>query len=150
MKKKQLLQAMKSLPMLAEDKEKFVNIILDNSSGGGKISMSYFKYSTQYLAYFRYYGLLYGKYDDSNNKGIFPYFMYEDNNISTPPKYIAILNDGQDISLEGGMVINKGKSIYDFLNNMSKMDDSWGFDIPATIAKLKSLEITKEEFYNFN
>ena len=42
MKKKQLLQAIKSLPMLKEDKEKFVNIILDNSGGGSQDDIRYY------------------------------------------------------------------------------------------------------------
>lgn len=42
MKKKQLLQAIKSLPMLAEDKEKFVNIILNNSGGGSQDDIRYY------------------------------------------------------------------------------------------------------------
>lgn len=44
--KNKLLQAMKSLPMLAEDKEKFVNIIVNNSNSGGdneNIVYNYYK-----------------------------------------------------------------------------------------------------------
>lgn len=43
--KNRLLQAMKSLPMLAEDKEKFVDIIISksNSGGGSKLGYLYFK-----------------------------------------------------------------------------------------------------------
>lgn len=43
MEKKQLLHAIKSLPMLAEDKEKIVNIILDNSGGGSQDDIRYYK-----------------------------------------------------------------------------------------------------------
>lgn len=43
--KKKLLQAMKSLSMLSEDKEKFVDIIVNNSNsrGGSKLKFLYFK-----------------------------------------------------------------------------------------------------------
>lgn len=43
--KNRLLQAMKSLPMLAEDKEKFVNEIsnINSNGGGGSIEYEYYK-----------------------------------------------------------------------------------------------------------
>lgn len=43
--KNRLLQAMKSLPMLAEDKEKFIDIIINksNSGGGSKLGYLYFR-----------------------------------------------------------------------------------------------------------
>lgn len=149
--KQKLLNSLKALPISQKDKESFIDTILDLAkSNGGGISFSYFKYSAQYIYYFRFYGILYGKYDDSNNKGIFPYFMYEKNDISTPPKYIAILNDGQDISVEDGTVINKGESIYDFIKNIDEIEVIPIEDINAILSTLKSLEITEEEFYNFN
>ena len=39
--KNRLLQAMKSLPMLAEDKEKFVDVIINNSNSGGGSKLGY-------------------------------------------------------------------------------------------------------------
>lgn len=44
--KNRLLQAMKSLPMLAEDKEKFVNEIsnISTNGGGGNVEYEYYKF----------------------------------------------------------------------------------------------------------
>lgn len=46
--KNRLLQAMKSLPMLAEDKEKFVDVIINNSNSGGGSKLGYLYFKTGY------------------------------------------------------------------------------------------------------
>lgn len=81
MKKKQLLQAMKSLPMLAEDKEKFVNIILDNSGGGSQDDIRYYRVEVinsieneEAIAMLNAY-IDVVAYNTSGNKGIINYYL---------------------------------------------------------------------------
>lgn len=83
MKKKQLLQAMKSLPMLAEDKEKFVNIILDNSGRGNQDDIRYYMYKdllniddNQVEELFQSY-IDSAVYDSYEYKGIINYFLVD-------------------------------------------------------------------------
>lgn len=85
MKKKQLLQAMKSLPMLTEDKEKFVNIILDNSGGGSQDDIRYYMLNDLYHVidnpqveelFMSYIDS--AAYDSYGYKGIINYFLVDE------------------------------------------------------------------------
>lgn len=45
--KNKLLNAMKSLPMTIEDKQEFVNTIVNNSKGGGEAMVYYYKFNSE-------------------------------------------------------------------------------------------------------
>lgn len=88
MKKKQLLQAIKSLPMLAEDKEKFVNIILDNSGGGSQDDIRYYKIEVidsiekeEVIEILNPY-IDVVAYDSYGNKGIMSYYILDQDHSS--------------------------------------------------------------------
>ena len=52
--KNKLLNAMKSLPMTIEDKQEFVNTIINNSKGGGEATLYYYKFDgNEYVNYLR-------------------------------------------------------------------------------------------------
>lgn len=59
--KNKLLNAMKSLPMTIEDKQEFVNTIVNNSKGGGEATLYHYKFDGS--KYFKY---LEETYDDDS------------------------------------------------------------------------------------
>ena len=121
-----------------------------NISGGGKPSISYFKYPEAYIDYFYIYGIAYGKNENAGYKGIFSYSMYNNHPIEVNPLCIGILNDGKDILAHNGVLVNKGESIYDFIKNVCEMGGVSIEEANALIATIKSLEITEEEFYKID
>lgn len=117
---------------------------------GGGISFSYFKYPEAYIDYFYIYGIAYGKNENAGYKGIFSFSMYNNHPIEVDPQCIAILNDGKDMLVDTGILVNKGESIYDFIKNAGEIGGHSIEEINALILAMKSFEITEEEFYNFN
>lgn len=118
--------------------------------GGGDISFSYFKVDLSDQMSMMI-AVLYGGVYVKNSKfnGCVPISQigdYTDTLVG-----IAVINDGATICNVGDSptYINKGKSIYDFLDNIESIG-GFNFDVPSMKLKLKSLEITEEEFYNFN
>ena len=164
MKKKQLLQAMKSLPMLEKDKEKFVNIIIESKSNEGGINNS--KYRPRYFKI---------DWDKANSDWHAVVYYYDKHNISYYDKNITStlkLELGSNIfviipfatmykSGMGSDVIRAFSFIPNCIGSLQleEINNVKVRDFEETIAILSEnlnlsmdgiTEITEEEYYNLN
>lgn len=150
--KNRLLQAIKSLPMLAEDKEKFVDIIINksNSGGGSKFGYLYFRNIPGDGSYpiATFFDALMATFSQSNNAPIIPIVKQKYMGI-IPITYVQEGSGGgvvgiDIIRIENYIPMQYMIPFYDFVEfcidyGMVNMDKS-------IINIMKENEITEQEF----